>query len=51
MSQDKWDWLPTALPLAPTPTCPPGHNSNSDPHAGISGHSAWRQKESFETAT
>lgn len=50
MSQEKWNGLPTALLPALLPPPSPGRDSNSDPHAGIPGHGAWRQEEGFEIA-
>ena len=47
MSQEKWNQPPTSLARVPTP----GQDNNSDAHAGIPGHGAWRREEGFEVAT
>lgn len=46
----KINGLPTAMLPSPLPPHCPDRGSNSDPHAGIPGHGAWRQEEGFEIA-
>lgn len=50
MSQEKWNRLSTPLLPAPLPPPSSGSDSNSNPHAGIPGHGAWRQEEGLEIA-